>query len=640
MKKDKKFEWTTECQEAFDTMKKQFMEEPVLLMPDQSKPFQIESDASKVATGTVLTQLDSNGNWHFVAFLSKTFSETERKYEIYDRELLGIIRALKEWRHYIQGSGHTMIVYSDHKNLTYFQTAHKLNDRQARWSLYLSGFDLKLIHLPRTKMVQSDALSKWPDYGTDERVKEEDKVVLPDNLFINLLDTELQEQILNRKKLDLDVKNAIETLMKEGLTSLKNDLEDWKIEEIDGRKTIFFKEKNYIPKDLELWRDIVKMYHDHETAGHPGELETYNGIRQNYWWQGLWTFVKNYVQGCGICQQFKINWSLSNPAYIAIEGANNTRLFAKCSMDLIINLPLVEGYDSILVMVDQGLSKGVILCPCAKTITWERTATLLRDNLFKRFGLPDEIISDRDPRFAAHAFQELLKLLNIKSNLTTAYHPQSDGASERVNQEIEAYLSIYYTSHPENWLHSLSTLEFTHNNRRHAERTHSPFELIQGDNPISISITFSHTKFLTIEEKMKQMISDREEALAAHELARTRIANWKQSKFIPFEKNQKVWLDMRNLKMNHHKKIALKREGPFKIDEVLGPVTYQLKLLESWKIHNVFHAMLLWPYIKNEVCGNNYPRPLPELLEGKEVYEVETILKHQRRGRGYQYYMK
>jgi hypothetical protein len=287
IKKDKKFEWTTECQEAFDTMKKWFMEEPVLLMPNQSKPFQIESDASKVATGMVLTQLNSNGDRHPVAFLSKTFSETKRKYEIYDRELLGIFRALKEWRHYIQGSGHTTIVYSDHKNLTYFRTAQKLNDWQARWLLYLSGFDLKLIHLPGMKMVQSDALSRQPDYGTDEQMEEEDKVVLPDNLFINLFNTELQEQILNGKELDLDIKNAIKTLMEEGLTSLKNDLQDWKIEEIDGRKMIFSKGKNYILKYLKLQWDIVKMYHDHETAGHPGELETYSGIRQNYWWPGL-----------------------------------------------------------------------------------------------------------------------------------------------------------------------------------------------------------------------------------------------------------------------------------------------------------------------------------------------------------------
>ena len=200
------------------------------------------------------------------------------------------------------------------------------------------------------------------------------------------------------------------------------------------------------------------MYHDNETAGHPGELGTYNLIQQHYWWPGLRMFVKNYVQGCGMCQQFKINRLPLNPAYQAIEGAKTTRPFAHCSMDLITDLPPVEGYNSILVMVDWGLLKGVILCPCAKTLTWEGAAILLRDNLFKRFGLPDEMISDRDPRFAAHAFQELLKLLNICSNLTTAYHPQSDRATEWVNQEIEAYLAIYCMSHPEDWLHSLSSI--------------------------------------------------------------------------------------------------------------------------------------------------------------------------------------
>jgi transposase InsO family protein len=132
-------------------------------------------------------------------------------------------------------------------------------------------------------------------------------------------------------------------------------------------------------------------------------------------------------------------------------------------MDLITDLSPVEGYNSILVMVDRGLLKGVILCPCAKTITWEGTATLLRNNLFKRFGLPGKIISDRDPRFAAHAFQELLKLLNIKLNLTTAYHPQSDGATERVNQEIEAdhIQKIGYT--PSALWNSYTTIEDTLN---------------------------------------------------------------------------------------------------------------------------------------------------------------------------------
>ena len=169
-------------------------------------------------------------------------------------------------------------------------------------------------------------------------------------------------------------------------------------------------------------------------------------------------------------------------------------------------------------------------------------------NLFKQFGLPDSIISDRGPQFAAQSFQELLKLLNVKSHLSTAYHPQMDGATKWVNQEIEAYLAIYCANHPEDWHKSLSTLEFTHNNRRHADRLHTPFKLILGDSPISIPITFRHTKFPSIKEKMKWMITDREEALAAHELAWPRMANRKLSSFTSFTQGQKVWLDSRNLK--------------------------------------------------------------------------------------------
>ena len=139
-------------------------------------------------------------------------------------------------------------------------------------------------------------------------------------------------------------------------------------------------------------------------------------------------------------------------------------------MDLITDLPSAEGYDSILVVVDQGLSKGVILSPCNKTITSEETAKLLLEGLYKRFGLLDKIISDRGPQFTSKAFMELLKLLGIKLALSTAYHPQMDGTTERVNQEIKAYLSIYCASHPEDWPQALHIMEFTHNNRRHADR--------------------------------------------------------------------------------------------------------------------------------------------------------------------------
>ena len=134
-------------------------------------------------------------------------------------------------------------------------------------------------------------------------------------------------------------------------------------------------------------------------------------------------------------------------------------------MNLITDLPQSKGFNLILVIVNQGLTKGVVLAPCNKMITAEGTVKLLLGNLYKRFGLPDKIISDRGPQFASHSFRELTKLLEITLSLTMAYHPQSDGATEHTNQEIEAYLSIYCLSHPEDWPLALHTLEFTHNNQ-------------------------------------------------------------------------------------------------------------------------------------------------------------------------------
>ena len=162
-----------------------------------------------------------------------------------------------------------------------------------------------------------------------------------------------------------------------------------------------------------------------------------------------------------------------------------------------------------------------------------------------------------------------------------------------------------------------------------------------GDSPLAIPHSFKNTKFPAVEAKMRQLQKNREEALAAHELACTRMIEQRRSHFIPFQKGEKVWLDSRNLKMLYHKKMAPKREGPFKITDVLGPLTYRLQLPETWRIHNVFHASLLRRYKENDIYGENYEWPPAELdHEGQEVYNVETILRHRKWGRGYQYFIK
>ena len=244
--------------------------------------------------------MDTNGDHHPCAYLSKSLTKEQRNYDTGNRELLAIVRVLKEWRHYIQGSGHTTTILSDHDNLRHFRVPQTIGRRMARWTLYLSEFDIKLIHIPGKKNIQVDTLSRRPDLcpeGTDN----ENVVVLPEHLFANLIDTELQRRIANTGNMDYDAAEAIKGLLGEGPNEAKKDLEDWEVEEFEGKNILFYKGKNYIPNDGQLQHDIVQKYHDHPTAGHPGELQTFNAVKEHYWWPGLQVFVKNYVQGCRTC---------------------------------------------------------------------------------------------------------------------------------------------------------------------------------------------------------------------------------------------------------------------------------------------------------------------------------------------------
>jgi len=159
--------WKASEQSAFDKLKGSVTSAPVLISPDSTKPFCIEADSSDFATGTVLSQVSAEDEkWHPVAFFSKSLSPVECNYEIHDKEMLAIIRALQEWRHFVEGAEHPCEILTDHKNLEYFMTAKQLNWRQARWSLYLSHFDFTLSHRPGKSMGKPDALSRRADHGT------------------------------------------------------------------------------------------------------------------------------------------------------------------------------------------------------------------------------------------------------------------------------------------------------------------------------------------------------------------------------------------------------------------------------------------------------------------------------------------
>jgi hypothetical protein len=346
-----------------------------------------------------------------------------------------------------------------------------------------------------------------------------------------------------------------------------------------AKPILLYRDKCYVPKDLKIHQEIVAQYHDVPTAGHPRELETYNALRVHYWWPGMRTFIKNYVKGCAFCQQFKINRHPTKPALMPIPGPISTRPFAQLSMDFITDLPPTKGYNSIFSVVDHGLTKGIILVPWTKLgATANATVTMMLDHVFKRFGLPDKVITDRGPQFASGMFRELMKHLGVQTSLSTAYHPQTDGTTEWFNQEIEAYLSIYCTSHPEDWVDALPVLEFTHNNWQHSDWKNTPFELMMGVSRLATPLVHEYMKYPSVEERVRSLTNMHEEALAAHEFAQNHMLQWITSNFQPFIIGQKVWLEARNLKMIYNKKIAPKCEGPFTITNVLSPLTYSLDL--------------------------------------------------------------
>ena len=185
-----------------------------------------------------------------------------------------------------------------------------------------------------------------------------------------------------------------------------------------------------LPPYHQLRTDIAQRYHDSPTAGHPGRDETTCQIAHNFWWPGMNTWIANFVKGCAVCQQGKnLTYRRRTPTF-HIPAANDALPFKVVAMDLITRLPKSQGHDAILTIVDQGCSRAAIFLPYHTAITGEEVAQLYTENVYQWFGLPTKVISNRDPCFTSHFARALCTKLQIKQNLSTAFHPQMDGLSE------------------------------------------------------------------------------------------------------------------------------------------------------------------------------------------------------------------
>ena len=298
-------------------------------------------------------------------------------------------------------------------------------------------------------------------------------------------------------------------------------------------------------------------------------------------------------------------------------------------MDLITGLPSHNGVDAILTIVDQGCSRAAVFLPCSKTITGPQIAQLYLDNIYRWFGLPVKMISDRDPRFTSHFGKALTQKLGIKQNLSTAFHPQTDGLSERKNQWVEQYLRLVTSACPNEWAKWLSIASAVHNNRRNTTTGLSPNQVLLGYEPTLIPSSTPVTTNQTTEDRVRSMIDRRKQAIDT--------LNHVAGQGLPIsprhQVGDQVWLEATHLKLPHQaSKLGPKRYGPFRITKVISPIVYQLALPVAWKIHDTFHASLLSPYHENETHGPNFSRPPPDIIDGEEEQEIERILSHRRIG--------
>ena len=200
-----------------------------------------------------------------------------------------------------------------------------------------------------------------------------------------------------------------------------------------------------------------------DTAGHPGVLCTFAQITKDYWWPNLCRYTRGYVKGCGICQQNKANTHPSKPPLNPIFPPQEAEPFKVISISLITKLPTFRGNDTILTIMDQGSTKGIILIPCKEAMGAEELATLYVECTFPYIGLPSKLISDRDTCFTGGLFWEICQQLRIKQNISSVYHPKTDGQSKQTNQTVEMALCIFRNFQQDNWSRWLPIVQYQMN---------------------------------------------------------------------------------------------------------------------------------------------------------------------------------
>lgn len=620
------FRWEQEQDRAFNTLKSLLTEAPVLAIANPDYPFVLHTDSSGVAIGGVLMQ-DQGEGLRPIAYFSTKLNKAQKNYPVHEQELLALVHALKTWRHYLLGA-HKSVAYTDHKALKYLQTQPNLNCRQARWLALLQEFDLYIDYLPGKSNVVADALSRRPGAAADHPAVEECGIITtvrsdPEwlaQLKVAYGEDAESEQILKAihdgSTTSYEIQNGLILLTKDNRTRL------------------------FIPDAGGLRQNLISEHHDTYFSGHLGMDKTLEFITRNYWWPTLTKDVREYVRTCPRCITAKA--ANQKPIGLLQPLPIPTKKYECVTMDFVSHLGKTKaGYDSVLVVVDK-LTKTLSLLPTTTEVTAPQAAQLFFNGVVRYHGLPRVIISDRDPRFTSGFWQSLYSLLGTKLAMSTAFHPETDGQSERAVRTVVDMLRCFASDHKQ-WDEQLSLVEFAYNNSVNPSTGFSPFYMLYSQDVESpATIPMAELREATANETASDFISTNQAIISkAREMLQhaqdrqTEYANRKRREY-EFSVGDQVLLSTANLSLKDSaiKKLSPKWCGPFKIVHKINATAYKLQLPKKMRMHPVFHASLLKPYVASTKFSGRVTRPPPLLDIGPDVYLVEKILKRRVRSVG------
>ena len=621
-KKDVKFKWAKDCQDAFDTLKQMFLEDPVLEMYDPTRKTRVETDASDYALGAVLSQQCPDGKWRPVFYHSRKFSKEERNYDVHDKELLGVVDAFEQWEVYLLGLPDTIEVFTDHMNLTSFMTTKKLNRRQVRYAEMLAQFDFKITHRAGTLNGAADALSRRSD------LKEDDHEEPHDAVFKKMPDGTLR---YNQPELIRVIKVAaqVETLQQQW----QQKAASWQFEPNDSGsgellqddkeyRDMISKDRTYVPPHMRS--SLIQELHEPPEYGHAGIEEMVRRLAKVFAIPRLRAKVQEVLGNCLACHQ---NKPKRHKPYGLLQPLQPpTRPWTSVTMDFIVKLPRspepgsARFCDTILVIVDR-LTKAAKFVPTEETITAEECAYEVTKALVSEHGMPEEFITDRDKLFTSKYWTTFLAELGVKKKLSTSFHPETDGQTERTNQSLEEYLRFYVNKQQDNWVECLPMAQLAYNSRKSATTKYSPYYANYGYEPVAHRDPKDVESISTgAEDKarlMRELHEELSKNIAQKNLTTSKAANKQRIEGPTFKKGDKVFLSRQNLKTKRpSRKLDNLRLGPFEILEELGPVNYKLQLPSGMRIHPVFHKKLLEPAPQEA-----------ELLQDVELEDDEYVVE-------------